>query len=181
MSDTGLLDLVTEIVTAHVSNNTVAVGDIPGLIQSVHASLASLGQMAPPVEEQRTPAVSVRSSVKPHALTCLECGAKLKMLKRHLSTHHGLTPDDYRARWSLPFDYPLVAADYAAHRADLAVKIGLGRKPAEAVVAPREDAPKVEAEARKKAAAKAKSAVVRKPRKKLGLAFDAAAKATDSE
>lgn len=180
MSDAGLLDLVTEIVTAHVSNNTVAVGDIPGLIQSVHASLASLGKVAPPVEEQRTPAVAVRSSVKPHALTCLECGAKLKMLKRHLSTHHGLTPDDYRARWSLPFDYPLVAADYAAHRADLAVKIGLGRKPA-AVVAPREDAPKVQAETPKKAATKAKSAVVRKPRKKLGLAFDAAEKATDSK
>lgn len=168
MSDTGLLDLVTDIVTAHVSNNTVAVDAIPGLIQSVHASLASLGHVAPPVEEQRAPAVSVRSSVKPHALTCLECGAKRKMLKRHLTAEHGLTPDDYRARWSLSFDYPMVAADYAAQCAALAVRIGLGRKSTKAEMAPNDASSKSQT----KTTTKAKPAATRKPRKKLGLAFN---------
>lgn len=171
MSDTSLLDLVADIVTAHVSNNTVAVGDIPGLIQSVHASLASLGQEVVQVEEQRAPAVSVRASVKPHVLICLECGAKLKMLKRHLKAEHDLTPDEYRARWSLPFDYPMVAADYAAKRADLALQSGLGRRRVAAVAAPSKDVPHARVVAPTKASAKTKPAVARKPRKKLGLAF----------
>jgi predicted transcriptional regulator len=97
------------------------------LIQSVYTSLAGLGQAPAPVEK-REPAVSVRSSVKADAITCLECGAKMKMLKRHLSTDHGLSPAEYRTRWHLAADYPMVAPDYAAKRKELAVKIGLGRK-----------------------------------------------------
>jgi predicted transcriptional regulator len=134
MADETLLTLASDIVSAHVSNNSVAVGDLPALIQSVYASLAKLGEAQAPIEEKREPAVSIRSSVKPDAVTCLECGARFKMLKRHLSTDHDLTPDAYRARWSLPTSYPLVAPDYAAKRKELAVKIGLGRKPAQTTV-----------------------------------------------
>jgi predicted transcriptional regulator len=135
MADETLLTLAADIVSAHVSHNTVAATDLPTLIRSVYDSLSTLGQAPEPVEEKREPAVSVRSSVKPDAIACLECGAKLKMLKRHLSTDHNLTPAEYRARWNLPASYPLVAPDYAAKRKELAVKIGLGRKPAP-VVAP---------------------------------------------
>ena len=129
MADETLLDHVADIVSAHVSNNSVSANDLPGLIQSVYASLASLGQVPEPTEEVRIPAVSVRASLKPDAVTCLDCGAKFKMLKRHLGTDHGMTPADYRARWNLPADYPMAAPDYAAMRADLARKNGLGRKP----------------------------------------------------
>jgi predicted transcriptional regulator len=101
MADETLLDHVADIVSAHVSNNSVSASDLPGLIQSVYASLAVLGQASEPVEEKLTPAVSVRSSVKPDAVTCLDCGAKMKMLKRHLGTEHGLTPAEYRMRWNL--------------------------------------------------------------------------------
>lgn len=130
MSETGtLLEHVADIVSAHVSHNSVAANDVSGLIQLVHASLAALGQAPEPAAEKLVPAVSVRGSVKPDLITCLDCGAKMKMLKRHLGTDHGLTPAEYRARWNLPADYPMVAPDYAAKRRDLAVKIGLGRKP----------------------------------------------------
>lgn len=156
MTDTMLLDHVADIVSAHVSNNSVAANELPGLIQSVYASLAKLGQTPEPVEEKLTPAVSVRSSVKADAIACLECGAKMKMLKRHLSSEHGITPAEYRARWDLPADYPMVAPDYAAKRKELAVKIGLGRKPGESP---------------KSKVAPAKSA---KTRKKLGVAFASA-------
>jgi predicted transcriptional regulator len=133
MPDETLLDHVADIVSAHVSNNSVSAADLPGLIQSVYASLAALGQVPEPVEENLTPAVSIRASVKPDAVTCLECGARMKMLKRHLGTDHGMTPAEYRARWNLPADYPMVAPDYAAKRKELAVRIGLGRKPKPAV------------------------------------------------
>ncbi len=129
MVNEALLELAADIITAHVSNNKVEADRLPGLIQSVYGSLAKLGQAPEPVEEQRKPAVSVRASVKPDTVTCLECGEKLKMLKRHLMTDHGLTPEDYRARWNLPADYPLVAPEYAQRRKELAHKIGLGRKP----------------------------------------------------
>lgn len=129
MADETLLTLAADIVSAHVSHNAVAADQLPVLIQSVYASLAGLGQAPAPVEEKREPAVSVRSSVKPDAIACLECGAKMKMLKRHLSTDHGISPAEYRTRWTLPTDYPMVAPDYAAKRKELAVKIGLGRKP----------------------------------------------------
>lgn len=126
-----LLDHVADIVSAHIGNNSIAANDLPGLIQSVYASLAALGQTPQPLEEKLTPAVSVRASVKPYAITCLDCGAKLKLLKRHLGADHGLTPADYRARWNLPADYPMAAPEYAAKRKELAVKIGLGRKPSQ--------------------------------------------------
>ena len=132
MADETLLTLVADIVSAQVSHNSVSANDLPALIQSVYGSLAKLGEAQAPVEAKREPAVSIRSSVKPDAVTCLECGAKFKMLKRHLSTDHNLTPEAYRARWSLPASYPLVAPDYAAKRKELAIKIGLGRKPAPA-------------------------------------------------
>ena len=129
MADETLLDHVADIVSAHVSNNSVSANDLPGLIQSVYASLAALGQAPEPVEEKLTPAVSVRASVKPDAVTCLECGGKFQMLKRHLGTEHGLTPAEYRVRWNLAPDHLLIAPNYAAKRKELAKKIGLGRKP----------------------------------------------------
>ena len=129
MADETLLTLVADIVSAQVSHNSVSAHDLPALIQSVYGSLSRLGEEPAPVEEKREPAVSIRSSIKPDAVVCLECGARFKMLKRHLSTDHKLTPQGYRARWDLPASYPLVAPDYAARRKALAIKIGLGRKP----------------------------------------------------
>lgn len=123
-----LITLTADIVTAHVANNNVEVADLPSLIQNVHGALTGLDNEA--AEEVRPePAVSLRSSVKPGHIVCLECGKKMKMLKRHLSTDHGLSIDEYRARFNLPADYPMVAPDYAEKRRELAKKIGLGRKP----------------------------------------------------
>lgn len=127
MSET-LITLTSDIVAAHVSNNDVAVDELPLLIQNVYGALAGLGT-TPQAEEKRDPAVSVRSSVKSDHIVCLEDGKKMKMLKRHLMTDHGLTPAEYRARWGLPADYPMVAPDYAEKRRTLAKQIGLGRKP----------------------------------------------------
>ncbi|MFN6933959.1 MAG: MucR family transcriptional regulator [Tsuneonella sp.] len=124
-----LITLTSDIVAAHVSNNNVAVEDVPLLITTVYHALAGLGEPAPVVEEKPEPAVSIRSSVKKDHLVCLEDGKKMKMLKRHLMTEHGMTPDEYRARWGLGSDYPMVAPDYADTRRDLAKKIGLGRNP----------------------------------------------------
>lgn len=124
-----LITLTADIVAAHVSNNSVAVSDLPNLISNVHGALAALGGTPAPVEAKLEPAVSVRASIKPDYIICLEDGKKLKMLKRHLMTHYGMTPDDYRAKWGLPKDYPMVAPNYAEQRRSLAVKIGLGRKP----------------------------------------------------
>ncbi|WP_284125943.1 MucR family transcriptional regulator [Parerythrobacter aestuarii] len=128
MSET-LITLTSDIVAAHVSNNNVEVSDVPALITSVYGALAGLGQDEEPEEVRPDPAVSVRSSVKKDHIVCLDCGKKMKMLKRHLMTEHGLSIDDYRARWNLGADYPMVAPDYAETRRDLAKKIGLGRKP----------------------------------------------------
>jgi predicted transcriptional regulator len=122
-----LLEFTADIVSAFVSNNTVAVSDLPLLISSTHAGLAGLG--AAPVEEPEVrpePAVSIRASIKPDYVVCLEDGKKLKMLKRHLMTHYNLTPDQYRRRWGLNADYPMVAPNYAEQRRVLAKKIGLG-------------------------------------------------------
>jgi predicted transcriptional regulator len=124
-----LITLTSDIVAAHVSNNSVAVGELATVISSVYGALASLGQVAVVEEKAPEPAVSIRSSVKPDYIVCLEDGKKLKMLKRHLMTHYSLTPDQYRARWNLPADYPMVAPNYAEKRRELAKKIGLGRKP----------------------------------------------------
>jgi len=122
-----LLPLVTDIVAAHLSNNTVPIADLPDLIRDVYNALASAGGAAAPQAERPTPAVPVKRSVTPDYIICLEDGKKLKMLKRHLRTTYGLSPDDYRAKWGLPADYPMVAPNYAAQRSAFAKKIGLGR------------------------------------------------------
>lgn len=124
-----LITLTSDIVSAHVSNNSVSLQDLPSLITSVFGALAGLGQAAPLEEKVPEPAVSIRSSIKPEYIVCLEDGKKLKMLKRHLMTHYSMTPDQYRQRWNLPADYPMVAPAYAEKRRELAKKIGLGRKP----------------------------------------------------
>ncbi len=124
-----LITLTSDIVAAHVSNNSVAVNDVAQLIQNVFTALAGLSPSQPVAEPLPEPAVSIRASIKPDYIVCLEDGKKLKMLKRHLMTHYGMTPDQYRERWSLPADYPMVAPNYAATRRELAKKIGLGRKP----------------------------------------------------
>ncbi|MCA1662191.1 MAG: MucR family transcriptional regulator [Novosphingobium sp.] len=124
-----LITLTSDIVAAHVANNSVGVGEVPALITNVYTALAGLGAPAAEPEAPPNPAVPIRSSVKKDKIICLEDGMQLKMLKRHLMTHHGMTPSEYRQRWSLPADYPMVAPDYTETRRDLAKKIGLGRKP----------------------------------------------------
>lgn len=131
-----LITLTSDIVAAHVSNNSVAVEDVAGLISNVYGALAGLGQAVTVVEALPEPAVSIRASIKPDYIVCLEDGKKLKMLKRHLMTHYNMTPDQYRARWNLPADYPLVAQNYTAVRKALALKIGLGRKPGQSPAKP---------------------------------------------
>jgi predicted transcriptional regulator len=129
LSSETLIALTSDIVSAHVGNNDVAVADVPTLITNVYAALAGLGE-APVAEEARPqPAVAIRSSVKPDYIVCLEDGKKLKMLKRYLRTNYDMSPEEYRARWGLPADYPMVAPAYAEKRRDLAKTIGLGRKP----------------------------------------------------
>jgi len=123
-----LITLTADIVAAHVSNNSVAVNDLPQLIQNVHSALSGLGGQAPAPEVKLEPKVPIRSSVKPDYLVCLEDGKKLKMLKRHLMTHYNMTPDQYRQKWGLASDYPMVAPNYAEQRRTLAKSIGLGTK-----------------------------------------------------
>lgn len=123
-----LITLTADIVSAHVSNNSVAVNDLPVLIQNVHSALSQLGARAEEPEVKPEPAVSIRSSIKPDFIVCLEDGKKLKMLKRHLMTHYQMTPDEYRQKWGLNSDYPMVAPNYAEQRRSLAKKIGLGTK-----------------------------------------------------
>jgi len=123
-----LITLTADIVAAHVSNNSVAVSDLPVLIQNVHTALSGLGGPVAVPEVKQEPAVSVRASIKPDYIVCLEDGKKLKMLKRHLMTHYQMTPDQYRAKWNLPADYPMVAPNYTEQRRSLAKKIGLGTK-----------------------------------------------------
>lgn len=135
-----MLQLTAQIVSAHLGNNNVASEALPALINSVYASLSGAGHVAAePVRPE--PAVPVKKSVFAEYIICLEDGKKLKMLKRHLATSYDLTPEQYRARWGLASDYPMVAPNYAARRSELAKTIGLGRKPAAApmpkpVVAP---------------------------------------------
>ncbi|AKQ41805.2 MucR family transcriptional regulator [Aurantiacibacter atlanticus] len=123
-----LITLTADIVTAQVANNNVEAGTLSDLIKDVYGALSTLGSQAA-VEERPEPAVSVRASVKNDHVVCLEDGKKMKMLKRHLMTDHGMTPEEYRERWNLPADYPMVAPAYAEKRRELAKKIGLGRKP----------------------------------------------------
>ena len=126
-SQSELLELTTEIVAAHAGNNTVALSDLPQLIQDVYKTLSEIGA-TPEAPERPKPAVSVKKSVTPDYIVCLEDGKKLKMLKRHLKTAYDMTPEEYRERWGLPADYPMVAPNYAKHRSTLAKKIGLGTK-----------------------------------------------------
>jgi predicted transcriptional regulator len=128
MSDQ-LLSLAAQIVSAHVEHNIVPVKDLPALIQSVYATLAQ-PEVQAPEPEKREPAVPIKKSVFADHIVCLEDGKKLKMLKRHLHTSYGLTPEQYRAKWGLPANYPMVAPNYAEKRSTLAKAIGLGRKPA---------------------------------------------------
>lgn len=123
-----LITLTADIVAAHVSNNSVAVNDLPQLIQNVHGALSALGGKPTAPEAKPEPKVPIRSSVKPDYLVCLEDGKKLKMLKRHLMTHYNMTPDQYRQKWGLSADYPMVAPNYAEQRRTLAKSIGLGTK-----------------------------------------------------
>ena len=122
----GLLAMVAQIVAAQLSNNTVPAGDIPKLIHEVYAALAGLGQAQAKPAERLEPAVPVKKSVTADYIVCLEDGKKLKMLKRHLRTAYGLTPEQYREKWGLPPDYPMVAPNYAKKRSSLARQIGLG-------------------------------------------------------
>ena len=128
MSET-LITLTSDIVAAHVANNNVEVSDVPTLIPPVYSALAGLGGEQQQKEERPEPAVSVRASVKPDYIVCLEDGKKLKMLKRYLRTNYDMSPEEYRQRWDLPSDYPMVAPNYAEKRRELAKQIGLGRKP----------------------------------------------------
>ena len=123
-----LLTLTADIVAALVSNNSVAVNDLPNLIQNVHSALAAISSAAAAPEAKPEPKVSIRSSIKPDYIVCLEDGKKLKMLKRHLMTHYNMTPDQYRQKWGLSADYPMVAPNYAEQRRKLAKSIGLGTK-----------------------------------------------------
>lgn len=122
-----LLQLTADIVSSHVANNGVEMADLPSLIQKVFQTLSELKVDAAVEEERPEPAVSVRRSIQPDYIVCLEDGKKLKMLKRHLKTQYDMTPEEYRERWGLPSDYPMVAPNYAKQRRELAKKIGLGR------------------------------------------------------
>jgi predicted transcriptional regulator len=128
------LELVSKIVSAYVSNNNLPSGELPQLITTVHEALKSQGQAPSSLPD---PAVPIKKSVTPNYMICLEDGKKLKMLKRHLRTAYDMSPDEYRQRWGLSSDYPMVAPEYAARRSELAKKIGLGRKAASKVKAKR--------------------------------------------
>ncbi len=122
-----LLSLTTEIVAAHVANNTVPLSDLPQLINDVYRTLSNVGT-SQPSEDRPQAAIPIRKSITADYIICLEDGKKLKMLKRHLKTAYNMTPEEYRERWQLPPDYPMVAPSYARHRSTLAKKIGLGTK-----------------------------------------------------
>lgn len=128
MESSDLIALTADIVSAHVSNNNVSNTDLPGLIESVHAALVQIETPAVAESVAAAPAVPIRSSVKQDYIVCLEDGKKLKMLKRYLRTNYNMSPEDYRAKWGLPRDYPMVAPAYAEQRRGLAKQIGLGRK-----------------------------------------------------
>ncbi|MEO3427751.1 MucR family transcriptional regulator [Pelagibius sp. CAU 1746] len=123
-----LLSLTTNIVAAHVSNNSVAVADLPMIIRDVYETLSNVGTTREREPERPSPAVPIKKSVTPEYIVCLEDGKKLKMLKRHLKTAYDMSPEDYRERWGLPADYPMVAPNYAKQRSKLAKQIGLGTR-----------------------------------------------------
>lgn len=123
-----LAELTADIVMAHVSNNTVSVSDVATLIQRVHDALTSIGSPAPEVTEQKNPAVSMRASLKPDYLACMECGRKQKTLRRHLQSAHGMSAEEYRKAYQLPASYPMAAPNYSERRREMAKSMGLGRR-----------------------------------------------------
>lgn len=125
-----LIELTVDIVSAYVSNNAVPRAELANLINSVHQTLSGTGRAPEPVAAPLSPAVPIKKSVQNDHIVCLEDGKEFKSLKRHLSTHHGMTPEEYRQKWGLPADYPMVAPSYAAARSELAKSMGLGRKKA---------------------------------------------------
>lgn len=142
--------LTAEIVAAHVSHNSVPTGDVGRFIVRTHAALQEITQGPPNEDDAKpVPAVSVRTSIKPDYIVCLEDGKKLKLLKRHLARKYNMTPDEYRSKWGLRADYPMVAPNYAQRRSELAKSIGLGRKP--------EPAPTKKASSRKSASTRGKT------------------------
>ena len=122
-----VLELVAKIVSAHVTNNSVTAAELPALIREVHRTFSTLGSALPAEPEKGEPAVPVKRSVFPDRLICLDCGASFKMIKRHLNTEHSMTPQQYRHKWGLPSNYPMVATNYADRRSALAKEFGLGR------------------------------------------------------
>ncbi|SNT20909.1 transcriptional regulator, MucR family [Sphingomonas laterariae] len=133
LSADALVALTADIVSAHAANNVVAISDVPVLIAKVHAALSGLGQPAA-IEEKPVPAVSIRSSLKPDHIVCLECGKRYKSLRRHLRSHD-MIANEYRTKWNLPESYPMAAPNYSEQRKQLALQIGLGRKPGQKVAA----------------------------------------------
>jgi predicted transcriptional regulator len=129
-----LISLTADIVAAYVAKNNVAPADLPTLIGQIHGSMASLAAGGPAVKEAPKPAVAIKKSITPDYIVCLDDGKRFKSLKRHLGSAYGMTPDEYRQKWGLPADYPMVAPNYAAARSELAKQTGLGRKPKAAVV-----------------------------------------------
>jgi len=134
-----ILELTAHVVSAFVCNNSVPANELPALIGSIHSALQNVGQaaVAAPVEEERKPVVSIKKSVTPDFIICLEDGLKFKSLKRHLRTKYNLTPEAYRTKWGLPIDYPMVAPSYAEARSNLAKQMGLGMRKQPVVVAPK--------------------------------------------
>ena len=145
-----VLSLTAQIVSAHVTKNSVSVEDLPGLIREVYKTLSTVGEVAAPVEAAK-PAVAVTKSVFPDYIVCLEDGKQMTLLKRHLMTEHNMTVDQYRSKWSLPVTYPMVAPNYAETRSNLAKKMGLGRS---RTVAPPPPAKKASRKAGRKAGAR---------------------------
>ena len=123
-----LLEMTTDIVSSFVANNPVPAGGLPDLLKTVHSTVQELAAEKPPEAQRPDPAVPIAKSITPDHIICLEDGRKLKMLKRYLRSRYDLTPDEYRARWGLPADYPMVAPNYAKRRSAFAKEIGLGRK-----------------------------------------------------
>lgn len=123
-----LVRMTGEIVAAHVANNNVPISDIGSLITKVHGALNALAAPPAPEPEKPRPAISLRAAIRPESIGCLDCGSRQKMLRRHLMTRHQMTPEQYRQRWDLGQDYPLVASDYSERRRDLAKAHGLGTK-----------------------------------------------------
>jgi predicted transcriptional regulator len=172
VNDSDLIGLTADIVSAHVSHNNVAAADVPTLIRAVHEALGKVGQPVVEVAPAPEPAVSIRASIKPDYLVCLEDGKKLKMLKRYLRTNYNMSPDEYRAKWGLPKDYPMVAPSYRETRSALAHQIGLGRNKPAAPPAPAKKTAPAKAPARKpaKEAPAAKAPAAKAPAAKTGAA-----------